>query len=110
MEYSNEYLVSVKSICNMLFDKSNKTNDKKLLYISMMIFNYLKGILSELKLEYSKIETEDCINLFPLYEYKTVNKIELYNLQEIQPDDVDIQNKLNIERFVLSHIFYMFRN
>jgi len=94
----------------MLFDKSNKTNDKKLLYISMMIFNYLKGILSELKLEYSNIETEDCINLFPLYEYKTVNKIELYNLQEIQPDDVDIQNKLNIERFVLSHIFYMFRN
>jgi len=110
MEYSNEYLVSVKSICNMLFEKSNKTHDKKLLYISMMIFNYLKGILNELKLEYSNIETEDFINLFPLYEYKTANKIELYNLQEIQPDDVDIQNKQNIERFVLSHIFYMFRN
>jgi len=111
MDYhkSREYLVSLKSICNMLFDKSKITKDQKLHFISVMIFNYLKRALEELKIDYSSIEIEDCVNLVPLYEYTSVNEIELYDLEKITLDDVDVKQPNDVERFVLSHIFYMFK-
>ena len=103
-----EYLVSVKSISNMLFNKAKDTNDKRLHFISLMIFNYLKGELRDPKIDYSSIELQDCINLVPLYEYMATNNIELYDLKKIGVDDVDANKQADVERFVLSHIFYMF--
>lgn len=106
---SIEYFVSVKSICNMLFQKSKTTNDKKLQFISIMIFNYLTSVLKQQGLDYSTIEMSDNINIVPLLEYKDVNNIELYDLQSIDMKDLDVTNENDIERFVLSHIFYMFQ-
>jgi hypothetical protein len=106
---SQEYIVSVKSICNMLFKKSKMTNDKKLQFISIMIFNYLTSVLKQQVLDYSTIEMSDNINIVPLLEYKDVNNIELYDLQNIDMKDLDVTNENDIERFVLSHIFYMFK-
>jgi hypothetical protein len=105
---SKEYLESIKSISNMLFNKAKDTNDKKLHFISLMIFNYLKGELRDLKIDYSSIELQDCINLVPLYEYMAINNIELYDLKKINIDDVNTNKQTDVERFVLSHIFYMF--
>jgi hypothetical protein len=105
---SKEYLVSIKSISNMLFNKAKDTNDKKLHFISLMIFNYLKGELYYQKIDYSSIELQDCINLVPLYEYMAANNIELYDLKKINIDDVNTNKQADVERFVLSHIFYMF--
>ena len=102
------YLVSIKSISNMLFNKAKDTNDKRLHFISLMIFNYLKGELCDLKLDYSSIEVEDCINLVPLYEYMATNHIELYDLKKISLDDMNASKQADVERFILSHIFYMF--
>jgi hypothetical protein len=73
-----------------------------------MIFNYLKGELRDPKIGYSSIELQDCINLVPLYEYMATNNIELYDLKKIGVDDVDANKQADVERFVLSHIFYMF--
>jgi hypothetical protein len=73
-----------------------------------MIFNYLKGELRDPKIDYSSIELQDCINLVPLYEYMATNNIELYDLKKIAFDDVDSNKQADVERFVLSHIFYMF--
>lgn len=108
-EKTQEYIVSIKSICNMLLQKSKITNDKKLQFISIMIFNYLTSVLKQQGLDYSNIETSDNINIVPLLEYKHVNKIELYDLQKIDMKDLDVTNENDIERFVLSHIFYMFQ-
>jgi hypothetical protein len=105
---SKEYLESIKSISNMLFNKAKDTNDKKLHFISLMIFNYLKGELHDPKIDYSSIELQDCINLVPLYEYMAINNIELYDLKKINIDDVNTNKQTDVERFVLSHIFYMF--
>ena len=104
-----KYVISVKSICNMLFQKSKTTNDKKLQFISIMIFNYLTSVLKQQGLDYSTIEMSDNINIVPLLEYKDVNHIELYDLQSIDMNDLDVANENDIERFVLSHIFYMFQ-
>jgi hypothetical protein len=105
---SKEYLVSIKSISNMLFNKAKDTNDKKLHFIALMIFNYLKGELRAPKIDYSSIELQDCINLVPLYDYMAAQHIELYDLKKISLNDVDTNKQVDVERFVLSHIFYMF--
>ena len=106
---SQEYIVSVKSICNMLFQKSKTTNDKKLQFISIMIFNYLTSVLKQQMLDYSTIEMNNNINIAPLLDYKDDNNIELYDLQSIDMKDLDVTNENDIERFVLSHIFFMFK-
>ena len=103
-----EYLGTIKSISTMLFNKANATNDKRLHFIALMIFNYLKEELRDTKIDYSSIETQDCINLVPLYEYMANNHIELYDMKNISFVDVNASKQTDVERFVLSHIFYMF--
>ena len=105
---TKEYLASIKSISNMLFNKSKDTNDKKLHFIALMIFNYLKAELQDTKIDYSNIEIQDCINLVPLYEYMAASHIQLYDLKKMSIDDVNVSKQTDVERFVLSHIFYMF--
>ena len=44
----------------------------------------------------------------PVYNYITNNKIELFDFNNIKMDDINIKSSNDIERFVLSHIYYIY--
>jgi len=46
----------------------------------------------------------------PVYDYIDENKIQILDLNNILPQDIDISNPQDIERFVLSHIYYIYAN
>ena len=49
----------------------------------------------------------ELINLIPIFEYISVNNIELYDFSKIDVNDVDITNNADLERFILTHIYYI---
>jgi hypothetical protein len=47
------------------------------------------------------------INLEPIFEYINHNKIELYDFSKIDVNDVDTSNASDLERFALTHVYYL---
>jgi hypothetical protein len=47
------------------------------------------------------------INLIPFFEYVSYNNIEFYDFEKIDTYNVDVNKKEDIERFILSHIYYI---
>ncbi len=56
------------------------------------------------------LNKNETFDMKPVYNYISDNKIEILDLNNILPDDIDINNPLDIERFVLSHIYYIYAN
>ena len=92
----------------MLYDKSREKNDVKLYYITVMILKYIKKVCDELGIETKTLTVSDKFDLAPIYEYIRVNDIHLYNLETIADGDLDPNNPDDVERFILSHIRYIF--
>ena len=46
-------------------------------------------------------------NLIPVFEYISYNNIELYNFENIDISDVDMTKNEDLERFVLTHVYYI---
>jgi hypothetical protein len=91
----------------MVNDKANKQQDKKMKFISALIFKYLTKIITENKIDLKNAEEVININLIPVFEYISVNNIELFDFNTIKIEDVDITKEEDIERFVLSHVYYL---
>ena len=109
-EKSKEYVESIYNFMEVLFIKANKLNDKKLLHICRMIFNYLISCCNETKLLIKNLSKDDKFSMKPVYDYIINNKIELFDFNNISLEDVNIQNSNDIERFVLTHIYYIYEN
>lgn len=105
-----EYAATIYSVFKKINKNAKETNNNKMGYISIMIYNYFLNVAKENKLSIEDIERENCsesINLIPLFEYISYNQIELFDFSKINMNDVDISKKQDIERFVLSHIYYL---
>lgn len=62
---------------------------------------------SEHNVDLKGIKEPPEINLIPIFEYIAANDIELYDFSNIDMKDVDVTKRLDLERFVLSHIYYI---
>jgi hypothetical protein len=49
----------------------------------------------------------ESINLIPVFEYVATNNIELYDFKTINMNDLDVTKKEDLERFVLTHVYYI---
>jgi hypothetical protein len=49
----------------------------------------------------------EMINLIPIFEYISHENLEFYDFSKININDVDITKKEDLERFVLSHVYYI---
>ena len=47
------------------------------------------------------------INLIPVFEYISYNNIELYDFTKIDVADLDVTKNSDLERFVLTHVYYI---
>ena len=91
----------------MLYKKAMSRNDEKSKYICIIIYNYVNSLAKEFNVDLTKIENPECINLMPFFEYVGHNNIEFFDFSKIEITDVDISKKTDIERFVLSHVYYL---
>lgn len=106
----NDYISSVFNVFKMVNRKAEQQNDKRLKIICLVIYNYARYMANEYEIDLKSISEENHINLIPIFEYVSVNNIEFYDFSNINVTDVDMTKKEDLERFVLSHIYYITQN
>jgi len=104
-----EFIESVFSVFQMVNKKAETQQDKRLKIIALVIFNYVRKTASDFKVNLKALETKEIesINLIPIFEYIAYNNIELYDFDKIDVNDVDTSKKSDLERFVLTHVYYI---
>ncbi len=115
----HEYIETIFQVYIMVVkmtqaSKNNNNNDK-LKCISLVIYNYLIKLAKDTEFDLSKLKSaangdeydKMDINLVTFFEYIAHNNIELFDFSKIKEADMDISNSADIERFVLSHIYYL---
>ena len=101
------YIETLFAVFKMVTNKALQKKDKKMQLISVLIYKYILKTSVDNDIDIKTITTIDIINLAPFYEYLTYNNIELYDFSKINIDDVDVNNEKDLERFVLTHIYYI---
>lgn len=105
---TSDYVMALCCVHKMLFDKSRETRDQKLYGITVVLLSYIKKACDELGIDTRTLAPTDKFDLSPIYEYVRVNQIHLYDLTTITDGDIDPSNESHVERFILSHINYIF--
>jgi len=105
-----EYIKSIFEVFQFINYTAKNNNDTKLGLISLVIYNYIKKIAlaNNIELNHEKQTINlNTISLKPIFDYINNNQIELFDFQKISEDDIDANNENDIERFVLTHIYYI---
>jgi hypothetical protein len=106
----HDYIESIFTVFRMINSKADYQQDKKLKIISLVIYNYVVKMSREFNVDLKSVTQKDSINLIPFFEYISHNNIELYDFNKIKIEDVDTSKNTDLERFVLTHIYYMTQN
>jgi hypothetical protein len=103
-----DFIESIYHVALMVNRKAVSQQDSRLRYIALTIWNYLQALAVEHGVDVKALLADPTqINLIPIFEYVAANNIEFYDFSTISPTDVDVSKKSDIERFVLSHIYYI---
>jgi hypothetical protein len=103
----NEYVESLFSVFKMVNKKAEQQKDNRLKMIALTIYNYVRYNATELNIDLSTLPQNEMINLIPIFEYVSYKNIEFYDFTKIDIADVDVTKKEDLERFVLTHIYYI---
>jgi hypothetical protein len=103
----SEFIESVFNVFKMINKKAEKQKDQRLKMISLVIFNYVRKLAKDYKVDLKNLPEPDAINLIPVFEYISYNNIELFDFTRIDINDVDVTKNTDLERFVLSHVYYI---
>ena len=101
------YVESVFNVFQMVNRKAEKQRDKRLKMIALVIYNYTRYMAKEYNVKLTDIIEPESINLIPIFEYISTNNVELLDFTNIDVNDIDVSKKEDLERFVLSHIYYI---
>jgi hypothetical protein len=102
-----EYITSLFNVFQMINKKAEQKQDKKIKMIALVIFNYVKYMSKEYDIDLKNLNEPENINLIPVFEYIASKNIELYDFSNIDINDVDVSKKEDLERFVLTHVYYI---
>ena len=102
-----EFIESIFNVFKMINKKAEKQNDKRLKMILLVIFNYVRKMSIDYNVNLKKLPEPETINLIPVFEYISYNNIELYDFSKIDINYVDVTKTSDLERFVLTHIYYI---
>jgi hypothetical protein len=108
-KYSKTYIESIYNIFQFV-NKMPERENKKTKYIALLIFKYVFNIAKIENIDLKTIEEPEFINLVPFFEYVTENNIDFFDFKNINESDIDISKPEDIERFILSHIYYITQN
>ena len=102
-----DYIASMYSVFQLINNKAEAQSDKRMKMISLMVFNYVRKLAKDHNVNLRELAEPETINLIPVFEYITHNNIELYDFAKISVADVDTSKNEDLERFVLTHIYYI---
>ena len=102
-----DYIKSVFHVFTIVNGKLQKQNDNRLKMISLIIYNYVRYMAKEFNVDLKDLQTTETPNLIPIFEYISCNNIELYDFTNVDVNDLDVTKKEDLERFVLTHIYYI---
>jgi len=103
----NDYIKSLFNVFQLTNKKAERQGDKRLKMICLVILNYVRKMAKDYNVDLTKINETDSINLIPVFEYISHNNIELYDFTKIDVSDVDTTKNQDLERFVLTHVYYI---
>lgn len=102
-----DYITSIFNVFQLVNRKATKQQDNRLKMISLVIYNYIRKMAAENNVDLKTIQEPSSINLIPVFEYISFNNIELYDFTKIDVSDVDTNKNEDLERFVLTHVYYI---
>lgn len=105
-----EFVLSVFNVFKFVSRKADMHKDKRLKMISLMIYNYVKKMSIDFNIDLKELKEQEEVNLIPVFEYISYNNIELFDFTKIDVSDVDITKPTDLERFVLTHVYYITQN
>lgn len=103
----DNFVKSIFHIFKLVNKKAETQQDKRLKMIGLTIYNYVRKIANDMNIDLKTINEPDSINLIPIFEYIAYNNIELYDFSKINVNDVDVSKNEDLEKFVLTHIYYI---
>lgn len=102
-----DYVGSVFNVFQLVNRKAEQQQDKRMKIVALVIFNYVRFMSNEYNVDLKSIVEPESINLIPVFEYVASNNIELYDFTTININDLDVTKKEDLERYVLTHIYYI---
>lgn len=105
-----EYVEALFNIFNFVNAKSDEKGDRKTKYIALIIYNYVIKTAKDNEIDLRELSPTQTIDLSVIFDYINFNKIELYDFKTIEVESVDVTKREDIERFVLTHIYYITQN
>jgi hypothetical protein len=102
-----DYVSSIFNVFQLVNRKAEQQQDKRMKMIALVIYNYTRFMAKEYDVDLKTIEQPENINLIPIFEYIAANDVELYDFKTINMNDVDITKKEDLERYVLTHVYYI---
>ena len=103
----NDYIESVFTVFKTVNKKAEQKQDRKMKFIALMIYNYVLKTSKDNGVDLQTINDTDTINLIPFFEYVSYNNIEFFDFNKIKMEDIDVTKAADLERFVLTHIYYI---
>lgn len=102
-----DYIASIYNVFQLINYKAEKQSDKRMKMVSLMVFNYVRKLAKDYNINLRELVEPEAINLIPVFEYISHNNIELYDFSKISVTDVDVSKNTDLERFILSHVYYI---
>ena len=102
-----DFIETIYNVFSSVNVKADSKRDKRLKYIAVLILGYVTKLAKEHAVNLKEIENPDSINLIPFFEYVTFKDIKLLEFDNIKFEDIDVSKSDDIERFVLSHVYYI---
>lgn len=102
-----DYIASIYNVFQLINTKAERQSDKRMKMVALMVFNYVRKLAKDYNINLHDLVEPPAINLIPVFEYITHNNVDLYDFSKINVSDVDTSKNEDLERFVLTHIYYI---
>jgi hypothetical protein len=102
-----DFIETIYNVFNSVNVKADLKRDKRLKYIAVLILGYVTKLAKDNSVNLKEIEEPDSINLIPFFEYVNFKGINLLEFDKVQMEDIDVTKSEDIERFILSHVYYI---
>ena len=106
-EKITDYIETNFLIFKMVLRQAIQQKNRKMHTIALTIYNYTLKKAKDNNYDLDTIQEKENIDLTPFFEYVHHYNIEFFDFTNIKIDDVDITKETDLERFVLSHIYYI---
>ena len=102
-----DYVESLFNVFHMINENESVKKDRRFQIIALVVFNYVRKMAKDNDVNLKDVQIKKPINLMPIFEYISHNNIELYDFNNISLQDVDVTKNEDLERYVLTHVYYI---